>query len=131
MYHPAYHLPFLSLSILMLTRSHLFDDFSMPWTLLVFYGIVIAVVVGSVLAYRFAAENARRVAREHLTAKVIAAKGGRKTAGQLERMVTEIESLKEGAFAPLTSQPVVKAVLFPLVTYGGALLTHLYGLPGS
>jgi hypothetical protein len=125
------YLPFLSLSLLLLTRSHLFDDFSMPWTLLVFHGIIIAVVVGSVLAYRSAAESARKVAREHLTAKIIAAQGDKRIAGQLRRLLSEIENLKEGAFAPLTSQPIVKAVLLPLVTYGGAWLAHIYGLPGT
>jgi hypothetical protein len=46
-------------------------------------------------------------------------------------ILNEIESLREGAFAPLTSQPIVKAVLLPLVTYGGAWLAHIYGLPGT
>jgi len=43
----------------------------------------------------------------------------------------QMQDLREGAFAPLTSQPAVKAVLLPLVTYGGAWLAHIYGLPGT
>jgi hypothetical protein len=125
------YLPFLALTVLFLSRNHLFDDFSMPWTLAALQALSIAVVIGPVLAYRSAAENARKAAREHLTAKIIAAQGVRKTAAQLERMLNEIESLREGAFAPLTSQPIVKAVLLPLVTYGGAWLAHIYGLPGT
>jgi hypothetical protein len=66
-----------------------------------------------------------------LTAKIVAARGDEKKVGRLERMLIEIESLREGAFAPLTSQPIVKAVLLPLVTYGGAWLAHIYGLPGT
>lgn len=125
------YFPFLSLTVLFLSRSHLFDDFSMPWTLPASQAISVAVIIVSVLAYRLAAENARRAARNHLTAKIVAARGDEKKVGRLERILTEIESLREGAFAPLTSQPIVKAVLLPLVTYGGAWLAHIYGLPGT
>ena len=88
-------------------------------------------IVGSVHPYRSAAESARRAAREHLTASIVAAKGDEKKIGQLERMLNEITNLKEGAFAALTSQPIVKAVLLPVVTYGGTWLAHLYGMPGT
>jgi hypothetical protein len=125
------YFPFLSLTVLVLSRSHLFDDFSMPWTLPASQAISTAAIVGSVLAYRLAAENARKAARDHLTAKIVAAQGDAKKAAQLESISNEIESLREGAFAPLTSQPIVKAVLLPLVTYGGAWLAHIYGLPGT
>jgi hypothetical protein len=103
----------------------------MPWTLPASQAISTAAIVGSVLAYRLAAENARKAARDHLTAKIVAAQGDAKKAAQLESISNEIESLREGAFAPLTSQPIVKAVLLPLVTYGGAWLAHIYGLPGT
>ena len=125
------YLPFLSLAVMILARNHLFDDFSMPWTLPASQAISVAVIIASVLAYRLAAENARKAARNHLTAKIVAAQGDEKKVGQLERILNEIEGLREGAFAPLTSQPIVKAVLLPLVTYGGAWLAHSYGLPGT
>jgi len=41
-----------------------------------------------------------------------------------------MQELREGAFAPWPSQPVVTAVLLPLLTYGGTTLFHLYALPG-
>jgi len=46
-------------------------------------------------------------------------------------LLKEVEDLKDGAFAPLTAQPVVRAVFLPLLTYGGTLLVHLYALPGA
>lgn len=42
----------------------------------------------------------------------------------------DIKNLNEGAFAPWTRQPIVGAVLLPLITYGGTWLLHLYALPG-
>jgi hypothetical protein len=38
--------------------------------------------------------------------------------------------MQDGAFAPPLSQPIVKAVLLPLVSYGGSWLVQLYALPG-
>jgi hypothetical protein len=116
---------------MILARNHLFDDFPISWTAVAAQVIAFAVIVGSVLSYRSAAENARKAARDHLTTRIVTAQGDEKKVGQLERILTEIESLREGAFAPLTSQPIVKAVLLPLVTYGGAWLAHSYGLPGT
>ena len=52
-------------------------------------------------------------------------------AARLEMLLEQVDGLNEGAFAPLSSQPLVKAVLLPLITYGGTLLVHMYALPGS
>jgi hypothetical protein len=96
--------------------------------------ISVVVIVGSVLALRAAAEQARAIAAEHLTARIIAAKrmsGAEcKAADQLEMLLARVENLREGAFAPLSSQPVVKAVLLPLLSYGGSALVQIYALPG-
>ena len=124
------YFPFISLAVMVFSRNHLFDDFSTPWTLPAAQAISLAVIVGSVLAYRSAAENARKAAREQLIPRIIAAQPRPKTAKQLQLILNEVESLNDGAFAPLLSQPIVKAVLLPLVTYAGAWLAHLYGLPG-
>jgi len=48
----------------------------------------------------------------------------------LEKLLAKMQELREGAFARWTSQPVVGAVLLPLITYGGTWLLHLYALPG-
>jgi hypothetical protein len=72
------------------------------------------------------------VAARHLADRIIAAKGkGRDaTAGQFEKLLADTEELQEGAFAPRGSQPLVRALLLPLLTYGGTMLVHLYALPG-
>jgi hypothetical protein len=72
------------------------------------------------------------VAARRLADRIIAAKGkGRDaTAGQFEKLLADTEELREGAFAPWGSQPLVRALLLPLLTYGGTMLVHLYALPG-
>jgi hypothetical protein len=127
------YFPFLALAVLIISRSEFLDSFSNSWTLMIVQLISITVVVGSVVALRATAENARTVARESLSAKIVSAKGrgDDKRAAQLEMLLARIDNLNDGAFAPWTGQPMVKAVLLPLLTYGGTMLVHLYALPGS
>jgi hypothetical protein len=69
-----------------------------------------------------------------MTAAIIAAKASATShhqAVQLKNLLAEIDGLNDGAFAPLSSQPLVKAVLLPLLTYGGTMLLHFYALPGN
>jgi hypothetical protein len=127
------YLPFMALALLIISRSHIFDDFYNPWTLPVAQTISLIVVIASVYAYRSAAEAARTVACEHLNKRIVAATGAgdQARASQLQMLLDEVKNLSEGAFAPWASQPIVKAVLLPLLTYGGTLLVHVYALPGN
>lgn len=126
------YFPFIALAILIFSRSPLFDNFSTPWSVVVPYAASLCVIIAAVIAYRRSAEDARRVACRHVTNRIIAAKGkgDDATAGQLERLWTDMQELREGAFASWASQPLLRAVLLPLLTYGGAMLAHLYALPG-
>jgi hypothetical protein len=126
--------PFLMIALLLVSRSRIFDDFTTPATLVITQAISVTVIIGSVFALRSAAEEARASATEHLASKIIAAKGAEqldvKVANQLEMMLTRIQNLRDGAFAPLSSQPFVKALLLPLLSYGGSVIVHMYALPG-
>jgi hypothetical protein len=126
--------PFLMIALLLVSRSRIFDDFTTPATLVITQAISVTVIIGSVFALRSAAEEARASATEHLASKIIAAKGAEqldvKVANQLEMMLTRIQNVRDGAFAPLSSQPFVKALLLPLLSYGGSVIVHMYALPG-
>jgi hypothetical protein len=127
------YFPFLALAVVIVSSNSVLRDFTLSPTLVIPQAISLAVIVGSVLALRWTAEDARAAACDHLTAKMITAKGaegGDKLAGQLEILLNRIQSLKEGAFAPLSSQPFVKALLLPLLGYGGTVLAQMYALPG-
>jgi hypothetical protein len=127
------YFPFLVSAILIFARSRLFDDFSMSSLRVIAYAASLCILIGAVVAYRLTAEKARRVTARHLADRIIAAKGKKGsegTAEQLEKLLTDTQELREGAFAPWSSQPLVRALLLPLLTYGGTLLVHLYALPG-
>ena len=127
------YLPFIALAVF-IPRSSLLDHFTTNWTLLIFQALSAAVVIGSFISLRAAAEQARAVARDRMTATIIAARAyaaGQDRAAELEKVLAEIDGLNDGAFAPWSSQPLVKAVLLPLLTYGGTMLLHFYALPGD
>jgi hypothetical protein len=126
------YLPFLTWAVLIFSRSPLLDNFPTPLALVLAQAAGLAVIIGSMLAYRSTAEYARRVSCRHVMNRIVAAKGSGADAiaDQLDRLLTEMRELREGAFAPWSSQPIVRAVLLPLLTYGGGVLLHLYALPG-
>jgi hypothetical protein len=127
------YLPFIALAVLLFSRSPLLDNFPMPLALVLAQATILSAIIGAVLAYRSTAEHARQVACRHVANRIIAAKGrgDSTTADQLNQLLTNIQELRDGAFAPWSSQPIVRAVLLPLVTYGGTLLLHIYALPGT
>jgi hypothetical protein len=125
------YFPFLMLALLIVSRSPIFDNYSFTPTLVIEQGILLAIIIGSVVSLRNAAEQARKTAMEHLSEKIMAAgHADPNRAIQLEKLRTEVRDMQDGAFAPPLSQPVVKAVLLPLVSYGGTWLVQLYALPG-
>ncbi len=42
----------------------------------------------------------------------------------------EFEELRDGAFSPLSQQPLVRAMLLPLGSFGGTALLEYFLLPG-
>jgi hypothetical protein len=125
------YFPFLMLALLIVSRSPILDNYTFTPTLLIAQIIILVVVIGSVASLRLAAEQARSTAIEHLSEKVIAARHANpNTACQLEMLLNEVRDMRDGAFAPPLSQPIVKAVLLPLISYGGTWLVQLYALPG-
>jgi hypothetical protein len=128
------YFPFLAFTVLIGSQNVFFDNFTFDPALVTLEAVSLAVIIASVLGLRWAAEDARSAACEQLTSRIISAKGRRGVedaiAGQLELVLSRIQHLREGAFAPLSSQPIVRAVLLPLLTYGGTVLLHAYALPG-
>jgi hypothetical protein len=51
-------------------------------------------------------------------------------AGQLETLLSRVDQLRDGAFGPLSQQPLVKALLFPVSSAGWVALIQNGMLPG-
>jgi len=134
-----YH-PFILLSLVLLSRSSAFDDWTMPLSgkVLAVLGALIA-LCGPV-ALRTAVERSRTAALNDLDMALIQASSdkpqpaaelgasdrpGPPSLHQLELLKESIIRLDGGAFAPYSQQPVLKALVLPFITVGGTSLLEL------
>ena len=79
-------------------------------------------VIASAIALRGAAEQVRRSTRHRLEDdRLREQKTGGGSAAQVESLLERVDALREGAFAPYSEQPIVRAVLVPAATYGATI----------
>ena len=117
--------PFIVLSLMLLARSSFFDDWNSPPSVYIVATLCYAIVLGCVLALRRSAEASRKQTVERLRNAVLRARGDKDLAGlaaQLDLLRERAERLSEGALAPFSRQPLLRAVLLPLLTFGGSSL---------
>jgi hypothetical protein len=120
--------PFVILSLVILSRSSVFDDWQMPMSGKVLMAGAVIVSMVSAWFLRRAAEKTRRAALEDIEKALLRAKALPEdtapppTPRQLELMRDQAASLRDGAFAPYSQQPVLKALMIPFATVGGSSL---------
>ena len=110
--------PFCIVALLAVSRAPYFDDWGWTPGLIVVLGAQLVLAACSALSMRRAAEKARSAAlRELRKSRAFAAaqtdETSRKRVQMLDEVIGEINDLNEGAFAPLSSQPMVRALLYP------------------
>jgi hypothetical protein len=117
--------PFIVLAIIILSRMTVFDNWDFPTALLVVWGISGGYAVASAVLLSAAAEEARRMAIARLADKSRQARkeGRSEDAEELNRTIEEVKEDREGAFAPWTQHPVLRAILYP--SGGLGLITSL------
>lgn len=120
--------PVVPLLFLMLARSPIFDDWTHPPGLVISVLVLLLYLLSCAFSLEHGAKNMRSKATEKLYEELKALRGNPasdpKTIDQLERMIKEIEGLKQGAFVPFFQQPWVEAVL---ALAGGAGGLTLFG----
>lgn len=123
--------PFFLTLLLILARSRFFDNWQMPRGLFAIFAVGLLLVAFTAFSLRSAAERIRRYTVDQLmAAEVFLCSGAAKqrdtethiTAAQLRLMREAATSLREGAFAPISEQPIVHAIILPL---GGAGVVSL------
>jgi hypothetical protein len=132
------YLPFVMIALLIVSRSSVIDSFAGSQTLVLLHCTSLAVVGGCVLWLRWEAEQARQTAVCNLNHALIEMarddSGGNEGVStprsRVENLIGRVEKLQEGAFAPLTRQPLVRALLLPLGSYGGTAFLE-YFAPGG
>jgi len=130
--------PFVVISLWLLSRSAVFDRWTMSVSTLAPAAVGAAVALGCAVALRLAAEDSRAHALEQVRNAVSCASakvtpdGGTPppspSVDQLKLLQGRIENLREGAFAPFWQQPLLKAVLLPFATLGGTTVLDYMAL---
>jgi hypothetical protein len=123
------YFPFFILALMIVTRGPIFADYTPDMLILLVYGAFSAVLLGCALLLRWTAEDSRQLAIKRIDEKMIAVRTAANDptfVGQLKTLRKMVQSLDEGAFRPLSQQPLVRALLLPLGSYGGTLLLDTF-----
>jgi hypothetical protein len=124
--------PFLIIALIVVSHGPVLVNYGRSIPDVITMAMAVLIVTACGVALRLSAETTRAEARRRLTERLMIAKGENSgaEASQLELLLRRIEELREGAFSPFSQQPLVRAMLLPLGSFGGtALLGYLLG-PG-
>jgi hypothetical protein len=125
--------PFVLIALLIVSRSTVFANCAPSLTILVAQGISLSIVFSCAIMLCWVARATRDMAKQNLAEGIIRAKDAEsklRLAEQLETLLIQVAQLKEGAFSPLSQQPLVRALLFPLSSAGWVTLIENGILPG-
>jgi hypothetical protein len=128
------YIPFFIIALLVFSRSQLFANFGPSIPDLITMSVAVLILIGCAVALRSAAEDSRKQALKRLHEKIILAKksaNGTRRADQLSTLCQWIEDLRDGAFSPFSQQPLIRALLLPLGSFGGVALLEYFLLPGG
>ena len=124
--------PFIVLALIYLARSPLFDNWTLPLTLVTVYLISLAYAIYCAFALRRDAEKTRSESRERFTQHLLKLKGNRDSDAkqtlitQMEFLLREIEGLRTGAFSPFSQQPALKALMAVLSGISGITILEYF-----
>jgi hypothetical protein len=105
--------PLIVLTLMIVARSSFFDNWSWSPGLLAIYGINACWALGSAILLRRAAEQLRDATLSNLQISRVRGRAIEAKRATFDELIAEIRGLKKGAFAPLSEQPFIRAVLFP------------------
>lgn len=115
---PLIWYPLVVLTLMIVARLSVFDNWTWPASLVLIYAIIAAWVLGSAILLRRAAEQLRETAVNDLRRFRLLGQESEAKRQVFDELMAEIRDLKMGAFAPLTEQPFIRAALFPGAALG-------------
>jgi hypothetical protein len=110
---PLVWYPLVAFSLMLVARSSFFDNWAWPVSLVVIFALNAAWPIGSAVLLRRAAEHLRGAALSNLQLLRIRGHAIAEKREMFDELIAEIRGLKKGAFAPLTEQPFVRAIIVP------------------
>lgn len=123
--------PLFVLLLLLFARSTLFDKWDWPPGLVLTFALSFTVVVACAVVLRLEAERARKIALAKVRRRLLLAIGGGDAyaplASQLQFMLEHMSAMRDGAFASVSQQPVVRALLL-FVSASGLVFLEYFGI---
>jgi hypothetical protein len=127
------YLPFIIVALVIISRSRFFANYAPSVPEMLVMAVALLIVTASAVALRLSAEASRAKVHRRINDQIMLARqspAGEHRAAQLELLSRRVDELNEGALTPFSQQPLLRAMLLPLGSFGGtALLEHLL-LPG-
>ena len=119
--------PFIVVFVMIVSRLSIFDRWDWPPALIAIISINSAYAIFAALVLRRTAEGARRGALARLKTDRLRCRAANDKAcvDFLNNIIKEIDELKKGAFAPISQQPALRAILVPLGGLGTAAVLEL------
>lgn len=124
--------PFAVLTLLILARSSLFDNWIMPPGLLALLSLGILVIAGAAFHLRMSAECVRAESVRFLNIQLMGARlrADERLSAQFEHMLCQVRELRTGAFAPLSQQPLFRALLAIIGSFSGVAILEYGSIAG-
>jgi hypothetical protein len=110
---PLIWYPLIVLALMIFARSAYFDNWTWPPSLILIFTLNALWAFAAAAYLRRAAEHLRTEAIRKLQAFRIASYKSSERRQMFDELIDEIRALKKGAFAPLTEQPFVRAIVLP------------------
>ena len=129
---PLIWYPLIVLTIMFLARCSFFDNWTWPLSLILIFTINATWAIGSAAFLRRAAEQLREKAISNLQRDRVSSllkPLAEERRQSFDELIAEIRGLKKGAFAPLSEQPFIRAILYP--SGGIGLLAVVQRLVGT
>jgi hypothetical protein len=113
---PLIWYPLIVLTLMFVARCSFFDHWTWPLSLILVFTLNAMWAIGSAAFLRRAAEQLRETAISNLQLLRVSSllkPEPEKRRQSFDELIAEIRSLKKGAFAPLTEQPFIRAIIYP------------------
>ena len=110
---PLIWYPLIVLATMFVARSSYFDNWTWPPSLIFIFALNATWAFGSAAFLRRAAEQLRETAISNLKLLRTSSYKDAERQKMFDELISEIQGLKKGAFAPLSEQSFVRAVIVP------------------
>jgi hypothetical protein len=105
--------PLIVLTLMVVARCSIFANWTWPLSLVLIYTLNATWALGSAILLRRAAEQLREAALSNLQLLRVVSYPIEEKRKIFDELIAEIRALKKGAFAPLTEQHFIRAILVP------------------